>query len=113
MKKVVALLMVLVVMGSLAVATAVNEKDEELKLPDELTEEDLQRLYRKYNITENDVRFAKGELPHYLKGTMMDGKVVTMGKITKEGKVENWVDPLFYNWCIKKWLQTHTSQKST
>ncbi len=33
----------------------------------------LQELYRKYNVTENDVLFAKNELPHYLHGTILDG----------------------------------------
>ena len=35
--------------------------------------DDLQELYRRYNVTENDVLFAKNELPHYLNGTILDG----------------------------------------
>jgi hypothetical protein len=38
------------------------------------TPEELERLYLKYNITENDIKFARGELPHYLEGTILDGK---------------------------------------
>ncbi|MGB9927269.1 MAG: hypothetical protein ACPK85_02540 [Methanosarcina sp.] len=38
------------------------------------TDEELQALYNKYNITENDLKFAKGELPNYLEGTILDGK---------------------------------------
>ncbi len=38
----------------------------------------------KYNITENDIKFAEGRLPHFLEGTILDGKVVTMGMITLE-----------------------------
>ena len=34
--------------------------------------DDLQELYRRYNVTENDVLFAKNELPHYLNGTILD-----------------------------------------
>jgi hypothetical protein len=107
-----------IILGSIALATATtnetcpacstnpdankeNKKLTELKLPEELTKEDLQKLYRKYGIKENDIKFAKGELPHFLKGTLLDGKVVIMGKVTEGGKVESWIDPLFYKWCIK------------
>lgn len=38
------------------------------------TDEELQALYQKYNITENDLKFAKGELPNYLEGTILDGR---------------------------------------
>ncbi|RLI75690.1 hypothetical protein DRP04_13270 [Archaeoglobales archaeon] len=24
-----------------------------------------------------------------------------MGKVTRDGKVEDWTDPLFYKWCVK------------
>jgi len=47
-----------------------KDKNSELKLPEELTKEDLVKLYKKYNITENDIKFAEGKLPHYLKGTI-------------------------------------------
>jgi len=40
----------------------------------EFTADELQDLYRKYNITENDIKFAMGELPHFLEGTILDGK---------------------------------------
>ncbi|RZN37214.1 MAG: hypothetical protein EFT35_06315 [Methanophagales archaeon ANME-1-THS] len=36
---------------------------------------DLKELYCKYKVTENDIKFAKGELPHYLTGTILDGNV--------------------------------------
>jgi len=36
----------------------------------------LQKLYKKYNVTENDIKFAKGELPHYLMGTVLYDKEV-------------------------------------
>lgn len=38
----------------------------------EFTADELQDLYHKYNITENDIKFAKGELPYYLEGTILD-----------------------------------------
>jgi len=103
MRKIVVLLML--VMGSVAIVMANPGKkateDLPLKAPEELTKEELKQIYKKYGITENDIKFAKGELPHYLEGTILDGKVATMGKITREGKVEDWVDPLFYNWCLR------------
>ncbi|WP_048065660.1 hypothetical protein [Methanosarcina acetivorans] len=35
------------------------------------TEEELQDMYDKYEITENDLKFARGELPNYLEGTVL------------------------------------------
>lgn len=35
------------------------------------TDEELQELYEEYNITENDLKFARGELPNYLEGTIL------------------------------------------
>jgi hypothetical protein len=40
---------------------------------DDLQDIYLQELYHRYNVTENDVLFAKNELPHYLNGTILDG----------------------------------------
>ncbi|MEA1999241.1 MAG: hypothetical protein U9N61_07965 [Euryarchaeota archaeon] len=40
---------------------------------DDLQDIYLQELYRRYNVTENDILFAKNELPHYLNGTILDG----------------------------------------
>ncbi|AKB37397.1 hypothetical protein MSSAC_2807 [Methanosarcina siciliae C2J] len=34
------------------------------------TDEELEELYEKYDITENDLKFARGELPNYLEGTV-------------------------------------------
>jgi len=105
MRKAVLVLLVLVVLGSVMAPTmAVNKRaSEKLKLPEELTKDELLQLYRKYNITENDIKFAKGELPHYLEGTILYGKVVTMGKVVKKGNkftVQNWIDPKFYRWAV-------------
>ncbi len=88
-----------------------------LKPPEKLTKEELQMIYKRYNVTENDIKFAKGELPHYLAGTTLDGKVATMGivKVEKDRiAIENWTDPKFYKWCLdngyrvisaKKWFE--------
>ena len=47
-----------------------------------------------------------------MKGTVLDGKVVTMGRVTKDGKVENWIDPLFYKWCIKNGYKVIPAKKA-
>ena len=36
------------------------------------TKSELQSLYDKYNISENDIKFSKDKLPHYLKGTILN-----------------------------------------
>jgi hypothetical protein len=48
------------------------------------TESELQTLYAKYNITENDIKFARGELPNFLDGTVLrsDTRIV----VTEDGK---------------------------
>ncbi|MDW7727715.1 MAG: hypothetical protein SCH70_11515 [Candidatus Methanoperedens sp.] len=38
----------------------------------------------KYNITENDIKFARGELPHFIEGTILDGNTMTGGISTNE-----------------------------
>ena len=50
----------------------------------ELTADELQDLYRKYNITENDIKFAKGELPYYLEGTILDSDMRVIASETGE-----------------------------
>lgn len=50
----------------------------------EYTQEELRDLYLRYNITENDIKFAKGELPHFLEGTVLDGNTTTGGISTNE-----------------------------
>ena len=93
----------MIVIGIGLTAAITDELSGRKVLPE--TSDELQELYRKYNITENDIKFAEGRLPHYLEGTILDGKVVSMGKITFDGNkvvVSEWVDPLFYDYCIKK-----------
>jgi len=110
-----AILLVLVILGSVTTAMANSKKANTclacgvaknsetelidantavlLKAPEELTEEELQQIYKKYGITENDIKFAKGELPHYLEGTILDGsrKAVATedGKLPKDLKEKN------------------------
>ncbi len=57
------------------------------KPPGMLTREDLQKIYERYNVSENDIKFAEGKLPYYLNGTVLDGSkkiiVTDTGKIPK------------------------------
>lgn len=46
----------------------------------EYTQEELEDLYSKYNITENDIKFARGELPHFLEGTILRGNTSIPGR---------------------------------
>ena len=83
MGRVPAILMVLAMLeGVVRLVIAKNTNaNKGLKLPEELTKDESMRLYKEYNITEEDIMFAKGELSHYLQGTSLYVKVVTMGKV--------------------------------
>lgn len=48
------------------------------------TSEELQDMYRKYNITENDMKFARNELPNYLDGTILHGDLRVL--VTETGE---------------------------
>ncbi|MEM0315822.1 MAG: hypothetical protein QXL61_06980, partial [Archaeoglobaceae archaeon] len=103
-------LMFLALFISLALNSAIASKYAEKSLY--FTSEDLQELYRKYNITENDIKFAEGKLPHYLEGTILDGKVCTMGKISVEDKVvSEWVDPRFYEYCVREGYKVMSAEE--
>jgi hypothetical protein len=86
-----------VILGSVTVAfsaglkTKIEPSKLELKDPKKLTAKELKTLYEKYNISDNDIKFAKGQLPYYLEGYLPDSYVV-MGR-TANGTVEDWIDP--------------------
>ena len=48
------------------------------------TDAEMQELYEKYNITENDLKFARGEFPHYLEGTVFHGNLSVL--VTETGE---------------------------
>jgi len=50
----------------------------------ELAIGDLQDMYRRYNVTENDVLFATDELPNYLNGTILDSDTRVIATRTGE-----------------------------
>ncbi|AKB19879.1 hypothetical protein MSWHS_3016 [Methanosarcina sp. WWM596] len=55
------------------------------------TDEELQEMYKEYDITENDLKFARGELPHHLEGTVLQSNsrvLVTEAGEPPEGSKE-------------------------
>ncbi|KKH94693.1 hypothetical protein EO95_18590 [Methanosarcina sp. 1.H.T.1A.1] len=48
------------------------------------TDEELQEMYEEYNITENDLKFARGELPNYLDGTILHSDLRVIASETGE-----------------------------
>lgn len=48
------------------------------------TDAELQSLYVKYNVTENDIKLVKGELPNFLEGTVLCGEQRVV--VTEDGK---------------------------
>lgn len=56
----------------------------EYTLDTNYTSEELQDMYRKYNITENDIKFANNELPNFLEGTILSSDSQVL--VTEDGK---------------------------
>jgi len=85
-RSLIEVLLVLVVLGSVVSAAVIpKQRDVLLKPPEKLTERELQIIYKKYNVTENDIKFAKGELPYVMAGTILDGSKRVI--ITGDGKL--------------------------
>lgn len=61
--------------GFMAVS-ATTEESIPLKKPSKLTEDELNRIYEKYNVSENDIKFAKDKLPDPYKGTILHNSSV-------------------------------------
>jgi hypothetical protein len=81
---------VIVFVITIAVAAAIIA-DVESKKEIYYSEEELQVLYQEYGITENDVKFARGELPAYMNETILEsGKriIVTEDGVPPENMVE-------------------------
>jgi hypothetical protein len=49
------------------------------------TPEELKNLHSKYNITENDIKFAENKLPNFLEGTILYGNTIVVA--TETGKL--------------------------
>jgi hypothetical protein len=86
MKKILAIGIVALLMCSVGIGMVIaNTKDTDVKANGiEFTKEELQDLYRKYNVTENDIKFAMNELPYYLEGTILDSDTRVIASDTGE-----------------------------
>jgi hypothetical protein len=87
MKSGIILLLAAILLASMVVITAMSQNNSQTIEKENnfvYTEAELQSLYEKYDITENDLKFAKGELPNFLEGAVLcsDKKVV----VTEDGK---------------------------
>jgi hypothetical protein len=80
---------IIIVLAILLIFIGVLAAYSSIAIPNKLdyTQEELKDLYLKYNITENDIKFARGELPHFLEGTMLGGNTTTGGISTNESLV--------------------------
>ncbi|MCL7474611.1 MAG: hypothetical protein M8352_01080 [ANME-2 cluster archaeon] len=83
-------MLIVMLLISMAFVPAVSAKEvNEKKSVDGLdnikyTPAELNSLYSKYDITENDIKFAKEELPHFRKGTVLDGNTRVISTETGE-----------------------------
>ncbi len=114
-KLLVGALLVLTMLGAIASAIVVpKQNDIPLKPPEKLTERELQMLYKKYNVTENDIKFAKGELPYVMAGTILDGSKRVI--ITEDGKlperIKKKVESVGYDFVISKKEAIEISKKA-
>lgn len=66
---------IIIVLALLLTFVGVSVAYSSIVIPNKLdyTQEELRNLYLKYNITENDIKFAKGELPNFREGTVLYG----------------------------------------
>ena len=75
---------IIIVLSLLLTFVGVSVAYSSITIPNKLeyTQEELIDLYLKYNITENDIKFAKGELPNFLEGTKLGGntRVIVTGE---------------------------------
>ncbi len=115
MRALLTCILLVLALSSIVSATPISKQNDiPLKTPKKLTKEELQMIYSKYNVTKNDIKFAKGELPHYLAGTILDGKVVTMGIVKVENDrivIKNWTDRKLHKWCINNGYRVISAKK--
>lgn len=80
------LLFLVTAMVFLPIANAASVKNSYDHLADykTYTDSELQSLYVKYNISENDIKFAKGKLPNVLDETILNGNKKVL--VTEDGK---------------------------
>ncbi|WP_406655597.1 hypothetical protein V7O62_07320 [Methanolobus sp. ZRKC2] len=79
--RIIALVVAVLIITVAVVAAIVGDIGSKGELS--YTDEELQVLYQNYGITNNDIKFAKGELPNFLDGTILNsGKMVL---VTEDG----------------------------
>ncbi|WP_210409018.1 hypothetical protein [Methanococcoides sp. AM1] len=93
MRKVLAALLLFISLCSIVILAVGLDHGEDGNTSADISynDDELQELYHKYNISENDIKFAKGQLPHYLEGTVLKSDVrliVTETGVPPEGMVE-------------------------
>ncbi len=98
------LAMFLVGMAFVPAVNAETEKNSnEVSIENSITYTDaeLQDLYIKHNISENDIKFAKGELPNLLNETILNGDTKVI--VTEDGKpLENMKKGIDYDMIISE-----------
>lgn len=79
---------VIIVLAFLLIFVGISIAYSSIVIPNKLeyTEEELRDLYLKYNITENDIKFAKGELPNFLEGTTLGGNTSELISIEEDAR---------------------------
>lgn len=79
----ISMFLTLVIMIAM-IATPSLAMIEDMSVTDKYTDEKLAELYKQYDISENDVKFANNELPNFLEGTILfsDYKVF----VSEDGK---------------------------
>ena len=110
------LLMLVMVGGVVGVSTAMQKQnvDVPIKPPERLTKKELQIIYKRYNITENDIKFAKGELPYVMARTLLYGSKKVI--ITEDGRlperIKKKVESIGYDFVISKKEAIEISEKA-
>ena len=114
-RSLIGMLLVLVMLGTVASAQVLSEQNKvPLKSPGKLTKEELKVIYKKYKISENDIKFAKNKLPYVMAGTLLDGSKKVI--ITEDGKlperIKKKVKSIGYDFVISKKEAIEISEKA-
>ena len=89
---------IIIVLALLLTFVGVSVAYSSIVIPNKLdyTQEELRNLYLKYNITENDIKFAKGELPNFREGTVLYGNtrviVTNTGEAIEEDARKRYIE---------------------
>lgn len=80
------LLIAFLLLSTAIVPAMGSNADKQLTNENEImyTKAELQEMYTKYGITDNDIKFANRELPNFLEGTILYGDQKVL--VTEDGK---------------------------